>query len=131
MPISDSELIRQVRAGTGRSYARLVERHKDRAFSLALRLLKNRQDAEEALQDAFVRAYNALDRFEETAKFSTWFYRILYNVCLSRIGKRDLPTDAYDDEREYVIAPRTEIESRDLLAFVRSTIESLPEKYAA
>src|SRR5437867_5878566 len=102
MSLSDNEIIRSVRTGETRQYARLVDRYKDRAFTLAVRILKNRQDAEEAAQDAFVRAYNALDKFEGTAKFGTWFYRILYNVCLTKLGKRndDLRWDEYDDRSE-------------------------------
>ena len=88
MYLSDNEIIELVRGGTRHHYARLVDCYKDRAFTMALRMLRNREDAEEASQDAFIRAYNGLNRFEGKARFSTWFYRILYNVCLSRIRKR-------------------------------------------
>src|SRR3989337_1506914 len=84
----DYETIQRILAGEKRAYADLVNRHKDRAMTLALRMLKNREDAEEALQDAFVRAFNALPRFEWKSSFSTWLYRIVYNVCATALGKR-------------------------------------------
>jgi RNA polymerase sigma-70 factor (ECF subfamily) len=85
---TDHEIIRRVRAGETHSFADLVERHKDKAMTVAIRMLKNREDAEEAIQDAFVRAFRALDRFEERSKFSTWLYRIVFNVCSTTLSKR-------------------------------------------
>ena len=57
-------------------------------MTLAMRMLKNREEAEEALQDAFIRAFNALPRFEWKSSFSTWLYRIVYNVCATQLSKR-------------------------------------------
>ena len=71
MPAVDEEIVRRVLAGEKRAFAELVERHKDKAMTLAFRMLKNREEAEEALQDAFVRAFYALPRFEWKASFST------------------------------------------------------------
>jgi len=103
MYLSDNEIIELVRGGTRHHYTRLVDRYKDRAFTLALKMLRNREDAEEASQDAFIRAYNGLNRFEGKARFSTWFYRILYNVCISRIRKRkgEYELLEYDDDNGY------------------------------
>ncbi|MDI6766823.1 MAG: sigma factor [Bacteroidota bacterium] len=70
MPLTDNEIIEKIRGGAKHYYAHLVDRYKDRAFTLAVRMLKNREDAEEASQDAFIRAYNALNRFEGKARFS-------------------------------------------------------------
>jgi RNA polymerase sigma-70 factor (ECF subfamily) len=116
-------------------YGRLVDRYKDKSFSLALRLLKNREDAEEVLQDAFVRAYNSLGKFEERAKFSTWFYRIVYNVCLTKLGRRDedVRFSSYDEELPGHYAPGGDshvFEDEDRASHVRRCIEQLPEKYA-
>lgn len=80
---SDGILIRQIQSGQPRLYAVLVDRYKDRALTLAARLLRSREDAEDAVQEAFVRAYRHLGRFRGDALFSTWFYRILTNTCLT------------------------------------------------
>jgi RNA polymerase sigma-70 factor (ECF subfamily) len=81
----DLSVIEDVRAGNARRFAEIVDRHKDRALTVAFRLLGNREEAEEAVQDAFLRCYGALERFRGESRFSTWFYRILYNRCLTQI----------------------------------------------
>ena len=90
-PLSDHEIINRVLVGNTRSFADLVERHQDKAMTLAMRMLRNREEAEEAVQDAFVRAFNALAQFEKRSSFSTWLYRILFNVCSTVLSKREVP----------------------------------------
>ncbi len=71
MKSTDSDIIRRVIDGDSRAFAELIDRHKGRAMTLAVRLLKDHHEAEEALQDAFVRAYRALPAFEWKSSFST------------------------------------------------------------
>ena len=66
----------------------LVNKHKTLAFNIALRITKNREDAEEVAQDAFIKLYHALSEFKGDAKFTTWFFRIVYNLALSKIRKK-------------------------------------------
>lgn len=86
--LSDFEIIDSINRGNVSDYSLLVNRYKDRAFSLLRRLLKNEMDAEEALQDCFLKAYNSLKSFRKDSQFSTWFYRIVYNTGLSIISSR-------------------------------------------
>lgn len=58
-----------------------MERHRERAWRLSLRILRNEEAAKDAVQEAFVKAYVALDRFEGRSKFSTWFHRLVVNQC--------------------------------------------------
>lgn len=88
MNISDHEATTEIMNGNSNAFSIIVERYKDKGMTLAYRMLNNREDAEEALQDAFLRAYKALPKFEWKSSFSTWFYRILYNVCLSKLSRR-------------------------------------------
>ncbi|CAN5605459.1 RNA polymerase sigma factor [soil metagenome] len=81
---NDLLVIQKVLAGEVHAYATLVDRYKDMAVSLAYNILLNREDAEEVAQDAFVKAYSALNAFKATAKFSTWLYRILVNTALNK-----------------------------------------------
>jgi len=83
----DRFYIRKVLSGDTHAYAYLVDRHKAMVFSLALKLLKNREEAEEVAQDTFVKAYQSLSGFKGGAKFSTWLYRIVYNTAISRLRK--------------------------------------------
>jgi len=135
MPLSDNEIIERIRSGSSNYYALLVDRYKDRGFTLAVRMLRNREDAEEAAQDAFIRAYNALNRFEGKSRFGTWFYRILYNVCLTRIGNRKEEFHRIGFEREiessdpFATSDFNDYEAKDMTEFVKTSMESLPEKY--
>lgn len=131
MSLSDSELIERIRAGGKRFYGALVDRHRDRGFTLAVRMLHNREDAEEALQDAFVRAYRSLEKFEGASKFGTWFYRILYNVCLTKIAGREHDPEEveYEDDRPSEIPSMSDSDAREMTEFLYSIIDALPAKY--
>jgi RNA polymerase sigma-70 factor (ECF subfamily) len=135
----DRAVIERILGGDKKAYAELVERHKDKAMTLALKMLKNRQDAEEALQDAFVRVFNALPRFEWKSSFSTWFYRIVYNVCASELGKRnELHQVSIQEDNEDAQAvelasedapPDVALESSELNAIILEEIDRLPDAY--
>src|SRR3989441_8144517 len=78
---SDGELVRRVRAGDTGAYAALVARYRDRLGRYAVHMLGVREDAEEALQDAFVRGYRSLARCDDPERFGAWLYGILVNRC--------------------------------------------------
>jgi len=83
----DQILINQIIEGDTNAFSILVDRYKDLVFTLALRMLKNREEAEEVAQDTFIKTYKSLDKFKGDSKFSTWIYRVAYNTCLDRIKK--------------------------------------------
>jgi len=87
MTTNDQILINQIVEGDTNSFTILVDRYKDLVFTLALRILKNREEAEEVAQDTFIKTYKSLDKFKGDSKFSTWIYRVAYNSCLDRIKK--------------------------------------------
>lgn len=84
----ESAYIRQILEGDVSCFSWFVETYKDMAFSIASRILANDQDAEEAVQDAFLQAYRSLGSFKGNARFSTWLYRIVVNNSISRLRKR-------------------------------------------
>ena len=94
---NDADRIERVLRGDSNAFRELVNRHKDYAFTLAYRILNSREDAEEAAQDAFVRAYNGLAMFNRDAKFTTWFYRIVVNCALTVQQRRKKQTEDIDD----------------------------------
>jgi RNA polymerase sigma-70 factor (ECF subfamily) len=136
---TEQEIIQQVRAGNTRRYALLVDLHKDRAFTLAVRLTGDRHEAEELVQDAFLRAFNNLHQFRGDAKFGTWFYRILYNLCMTRVSRRKGKPDHVDisetdgmeglqgDEGEPSIQER--MEDDELREMLSAEIGGLPERF--
>jgi RNA polymerase sigma-70 factor, ECF subfamily len=84
----DAADVQRVLAGDVDAYAALVDRYYDRCARFAVRMLGNRDDAEDALQATFVRAYRALHRYQERDRFSAWLYRILVNQCRSLAARR-------------------------------------------
>lgn len=78
---SDAELVRRVRTGDIGAYGALVARYRDRLGRYAVHMIGDREDAEEALQDSFVRAYRSLGRCDDPARFGAWLYGILVNRC--------------------------------------------------
>ncbi len=95
----DIPIIERILRGEAAAFRELVERHKDYAFTVALRILNSREEAEEAAQDAFVRAYHALATFNREAKFSTWFYRIVVNCALTVQQKRKIRTEDLENAK--------------------------------
>lgn len=94
--MNDLELniIKKIQAGKIDEFEEIVNRYKDRAMTLAMRILKNSEDAEDALQEAFIKTFRAIaDRqFEERSKFSTYFYRIVYNTAIDFYKKHKAKT---------------------------------------
>jgi RNA polymerase sigma factor (sigma-70 family) len=80
--------ITQALSGNNLAFNYLVERHKDRVYNLAFRICGNREDAEEAAQDAFLKAFKSLKGFKMKSSFSTWLYRIVYNSSVSAVRTR-------------------------------------------
>ena len=87
MTTNDQILINEIVEGDTHAFALLVDRYKDLVFTLALRMLKNREEAEEVAQDTFIKTYKSLEKFKGDSKFSTWIYRVAYNTSLDRIKK--------------------------------------------
>lgn len=85
--LEDQDYIRQTRQGDMQAFGLLVQKHQNLVFTLAIRMLKNHEEAQEAAQDSFVRVYQSLSSFEGKSKFTTWLYRIVYNECLGRLRK--------------------------------------------
>jgi RNA polymerase sigma-70 factor (ECF subfamily) len=88
MPPSDAQLVRRVLDGDVDAFAPLVDRYHDRLARYAVRMVGDREDAEEAVQDAFLRAFRALDRYRDDERFGGWLFRILVNQCRSLVIRR-------------------------------------------
>lgn len=96
-PDPDSIYLQQVLAGDSAAYRLLVDRHRDMAFSIALQVVKSREEAEEVAMDAFVKCFQKLDTFKAESKFSTWLYRVVYNTAISRVRKKKLEISPIDE----------------------------------
>lgn len=134
----DLQIIDDIRRGDTRKYALLVDRYKDRGLMLAMRIVGGREESEELLQDAFVRAFRALGDFRGDATFGTWFYRILYNLCMTRVSRRrdrmEFLDLSEDDEQAIFVddnAPGVleNLEAQQLTELLAAEVERLPGKF--
>ena len=87
--LSDQALVEKVRGGNYLAFESLVTRYEGKVYRLAIRMLRNPQDAEDALQETFLQVFRGLPGFEGRSQFSTWLFRLATNVCLMRIRHRE------------------------------------------
>ena len=133
--ISDQELIDSIKNGNHSDYSVLVDRYKNKAFSMLKRMLRNEFDAEEVLQDSFLKAFRSLETFKGEAKFSTWFYRIVYNSALTKLSSKrrrieqemSSVEDHLDLESNF---DSIDAEKKNVSELVNEMINLLPEKYS-
>lgn len=138
----EAALVRGLKAGDEAAFERLVREHGGRMLSVARRYFREEQDARDAVQDAFVSAFRAIDRFEEGSRLSTWLHRITVNAALMKIRSRarrpeesleDLQPKFRDDGHHLELpAPWEErgdavLEASDRARLVRKAIDRLPE----
>ena len=140
----DAALLARLRAGEACAYQEWVTENAGRMLAVARRLLRCESDAEDAVQEAFTQAYQALPRFEGQALLSTWLHRIVVNACLIRLRKRKrrgeksiedlLPRYQDDGHRLDVGEPwpadaLAQLEAHEVRSAVRKAIDALPEKH--
>ena len=126
----DIYYISKVIDGETNYFSYLVERYKDIVFSIALKILKNNDDAEEAAQESFIKAYRSLHTYKAKAKFSTWLFRITYNTCISATRKKKPENISLND-----IQIRDEVEEMDFEdipeikreKYVKAALKKLPD----
>jgi RNA polymerase sigma-70 factor (ECF subfamily) len=135
---TDAELIRDAQANDHAAFETLVRRYAERAYRAAYRVVRDQQAAEEVLQEALIKAYRALPRFEARSSFYTWLYRITVNLALDRRrrGKRE-QTVEWDDAIAHEVDPRAlvsasndpEVETRrhEVRELVSAGIQILPD----
>jgi len=137
----DSELVKRAKAGDGKAYDELIVLYNDAVFSIIYRMVHNKQEAEDLAQEAFIKAYNSINSFNEEYAFSTWLFKIATNNCIDFFRKRKLKTYSMDQtikykddeiQQEYADSDPTaekELLSTEKSAMIRKAIENLPEKY--
>lgn len=86
------QIIAKVKKGDTDAFRVIVAKHQHLAFTIANNIVKNRQDAEEVVQDSFIKVFTKISQFKEESKFSSWLFKIVYNTALSRIRKKQVDT---------------------------------------
>lgn len=124
----ENRLIDRILAGEERLYAELVDRYKSYAYTIAVKIVTERAEAEEVAQDAFIKAFNYLKNFNRQARFSTWLYRIVFNTAISRKRKHRLTTE--DIGKRQIVNPEradSGIERDDKQVFIAKAMKKLNE----
>ena len=111
---ADEKIIGQVLSGNRNAYALLVDKYKDRVFSLALGIVHKRELAEEIAQDAFIKAFTSLKKFRKDAGFSTWIYRITYNTAISETRKQKYLARPVEEQFEKLVSLKADEESEEI-----------------
>jgi RNA polymerase sigma-70 factor (ECF subfamily) len=133
--MTDEDLVDLVCKGETRRFEELVQRHQDAVYSMALRYARAAGDAEDIAQEAFLRAFRSLDSFRHEAKFSTWLFRITYNLCVDW-GRRNAKVRAAErvlEEDEEIADRRSDVEGAVFAEIERKEIGAeasrLAERY--
>lgn len=129
-------ILQRARKGDSAAFEEIVRAYEKTVYNLALRTLGNREDAEDAVQETFLKAYTALPGFRGESKLSVWLYRIASNVCTDALRRRretvSLSAETEDGEREVEIAdlrfdPAAAAEKNALRTAVREAMNALPD----
>lgn len=136
----EQDLIRRLQAGDQAAYAEMVERYAGRIYNLALRLMGDEAAAEDVLQETFLSAFRAIDRFEGRSQLGTWLYRIANNTALMQLRKKEPATFSLDSPLEtdegdeiprqffdFCCLPERDLLSDEARAEMRAAIDALPE----
>lgn len=138
---ADAELVRQALAGSQEAYRVILTRYQRPVFSLIRRMVGEAAIAEDVAQEVFVKAFHALDSFDQRRKFSSWLFKIAHNSAIDQLRRRRLDTVALettDSEQVDLVtviadmaaeSPETRMERRDLAAAIEGAVSSLRPEY--
>jgi RNA polymerase sigma-70 factor (ECF subfamily) len=130
-PKSDKELLARVKANDTSAFTLLVDRYKIRLFNLIYRMLQNREEAEDILQETFLRVFKEKESYDPTYAFSTWIYTIALNLCRNELKRKKrfkfFGLDLIKDERRYAVEQVKNL--NPLSSTLEKAIASLPNKY--
>ena len=128
--LGDNEIISRVLKGEQNAYAELVNRYQAYVFTLVLRMIKSREDAEEVAQDVFIKAYRSLADFRGESKFSTWLYTIANTTSITFLRKKKLDVHSLDNEKVFEIADSKDSGLRANLVEQKSRVNMVNEAIA-
>ncbi|MEP2058404.1 MAG: sigma-70 family RNA polymerase sigma factor [Maribacter litoralis] len=132
----DAHYINEVLKGNTNAFGYFIRTYQNKAFDLAISIVKREEDAKDVVQDSFISAYSSLNNFRNDSKFSTWFYRIVVNTALQFI-KREKRKDQVagkfsitKDEKTAFNNAINQLEKQDLKKLIKRVFEKIPAKEA-
>jgi RNA polymerase sigma-70 factor (ECF subfamily) len=135
-PRSDIELVQEVRNGRRQAFTELMRRYQERVYWVARRIVGSHDDADDVVQETFVKAYLALGEFRGDSSFFTWIYRIAVNLSLNALRKRQVLNYLHESELLSRILPSTDdpgkaLENAEAESALHRAVATLPEKQKA
>lgn len=133
---NEKQLIKQILKGDSSSFTHFVDTYQDMALTIAFRLVANKQEAEDVVQNAFVKAYHNLHTYRLSSKFSTWFYRIVYNTALTAYNKNKVRSETYNldgnevDLKTTASSSTLALEEQEQKEIVENAVQQLPKMEA-
>jgi RNA polymerase sigma-70 factor (ECF subfamily) len=131
MDKDDVEELRDFINGDDRAFAKLVDRYKERIFLVVLRIVRNKEEAKDLAQDAFVKAYRNRASFRADSGFYTWVYRIAVNLALNYVNRnRDRQAESIEDtdSANYAVGPESTLEQEELRKAIDDAVKELPAR---
>jgi RNA polymerase sigma-70 factor (ECF subfamily) len=137
----DISLINDAIAGKQEAYQRLMTKYRQLIYNLIFRMIRNKEDVEDLTQEAFIKAFNSLDKFDKQFSFSTWLFKIATNNCIDYLRKKKLNTFSIDkelggeeDDYQFEIPDTERTPDKNLMEnerkkILEEAIENLPSKY--
>ena len=135
-PPSDNELVQEVRNGRRQAFTALMRRYQERVYWVARRIVGSHDDADDIVQETFVKAYLALGEFRGDSSFFTWIYRIAVNLSLNALRKRQVLNYLHESELLSRILPSQDdpgkdLENSEIESALQRAVTTLPEKQKA
>ena len=135
--MTEAEIVRKAKKGDQQSLSKLVSSYSERIYNLALRILRNREDAEDVLQETFLTVIQKLDTFDGRSNFFTWLYRIATNASLMKLRKKKLvytepPDNPHHEENSFVDwsqDPSFNIQNEEIRKIIDTSINQLSDIY--
>jgi len=128
------ETIERIKAGNQEAFRLIIREYKSQAYSIAFRIMRNAEDAEEVVQDSFLRAYKKIHQFKGDSKFASWFLKIVYNQSLTKVKKKRIDTleineeiDTYDRQNNFNLDGWNMIMQEEREKYVRQALNKLPD----
>lgn len=124
-PTPDPILVARARSGSDAAFRELLDRYQRPVFSIVYRMVRDREQAEDLAQEAFVKAFNHLDRYDSRRKFSSWMFKIASNLAIDHLRRKELPTVSLDGSRSASTAEEAEATRIQLASEDENPEESL------
>ncbi|MFZ5968217.1 MAG: RNA polymerase sigma factor [Bacillota bacterium] len=132
MKESDNEIVQRILKGDGELFGELIDRYKNAVYSLCYRMVGSQEEAKDLAQEAFIKAYHSLDKYNPEYKFSTWILKVATNLCIDYLRKKKVQTMPID---ERLSMPYDTASAEDMYLHkqnqkeIVNAIEELPEEY--